>query len=220
MCAKGVNLDMRTSQSYITSHIKNRSDFLMDMEQFANEQHIPIMELVALESLLQFLRLQQPKSILEIGSAIGYSAIRMALTLPNVELTTIEKDETRFQLAVRFLEQAKMTNQIQLLHGDALEVDLHHLKLDQYDALFIDAAKGQYQRFFDMYSPLVPSGGVIYCDNMLMHGFTEIDLNEVPRRKRTMVRNLQQFTKWLMTHEQYETTFLPIGDGITISIKR
>ena len=164
--------------------------------------------------------MQQPKSILEIGSAIGYSAIRMALALPEAVITTIEKDESRFQLASTYIKQAELTERIQLLHGDALEIDNNHFKLGQYDALFIDAAKGQYQRFFDKYSPLVPSGGVIYCDNMLMHGFTEIDIQDVPRRKRTMVRNLQQFTTWLMNHEEYETSFLPIGDGITISIKR
>ncbi|WP_342543434.1 O-methyltransferase [Paenisporosarcina sp. FSL H8-0542] len=211
---------MKTSQSYITSHIKQRPVLLSNMEQFAKEQHIPIMEIVAIESLLQFLRLQQPKSILEIGSAIGYSAIRMALALPETVMTTIEKDEGRFQLASTYIKQAELTERIQLLHGDALEIDINHFKLGQYDALFIDAAKGQYQRFFDKYSPLVPSGGVIYCDNMLMHGFTEIDIQDVPRRKRTMVRNLQQFTTWLMNHEEYETSFLPIGDGITISIKR
>ena len=213
-------MDMTTTHSYITSYIKKRSDFLSTMEQFAKEQHIPIMELVAIESLLQFLRMQQPKSILEVGSAIGYSAIRMAFTLPDAVLTTIEKDERRCQLAAGYLEQAELTSRIQLLHGDALEIDIDSFLQTTYDALFIDAAKGQYQRFFDKFSPLVPSGGVIYCDNMLMHGFTEIDIQEVPRRKRTMVRNLQQFTKWLMNHEQYETTFLPIGDGITISIKR
>ncbi|MGB2994069.1 MAG: O-methyltransferase [Paenisporosarcina sp.] len=211
---------MTTSHSYITTYIKKRSDFLSNMEQFAKEHHIPIMELVAIESLLQFLRMQQPKSILEIGSAIGYSAIRMAFTLPESVITTIEKDEGRFQLASSYVEQAALTSRIQLLHGDALEIDIHSFSQSHYDALFIDAAKGQYQRFFDKYSPLVPSGGVIYCDNMLMHGFTEIDIKEVPRRKRTMVRNLQHFTKWLMNHEEYETTFLPIGDGITISIKR
>ena len=213
-------MDMTTSHSYITTFIKKRSDLLSTMEQFAKEHHIPIMELVAIESLLQFLRMQQPKSILEVGSAIGYSAIRMAYTLPEAVITTIEKDESRFQLASDYLEQAELTSRIQLLHGDALEIDVDSFSKTNYDALFIDAAKGQYQRFFEKYSPLVPSGGVIYCDNMLMHGFTEIDIQEVPRRKRTMVRNLQHFTKWLMNHEEYETTFLPIGDGITISIKR
>lgn len=211
---------MKSSQSYITSHIKKRPFFLSNMEEFAKEHHIPIMEIVAIESLLQFLRLQRPKSILEIGSAIGYSAIRMAVALPDAVITTIEKDEGRFQLASTYVEQAELADRIQLLQGDALEINPDNFKLSHYDALFIDAAKGQYQRFFDKYSPLVPSGGVIYCDNMLMHGFTEIDLQEVPRRKRTMVRNLQQFTAWLMNHEEYETTFLPIGDGITISIKR
>jgi len=211
---------MRTSESYIASHIKDRSGFLAGIEEFAKEQHIPIMEIVAIESLLQFLRLQKPESILEIGSAIGYSAIRMALALPESYLTTIERDEARFNKACEYLQQAELMHRVQILLGDALEVDNESFARKHYDALFIDAAKGQYQRFFDKYSPLVPSGGVIYCDNMLMHGFTEIDLKEVPRRKRTMVRNLQQFTSFLMNHNQYETTFLPIGDGITISIKR
>ncbi|WP_019415523.1 O-methyltransferase [Paenisporosarcina sp. TG20] len=211
---------MNSSQSYITSHIKSRSEFLSNMEKFAMEQHIPIMGIVGIEALLQFLRLQQPKSILEIGSAIGYSAIRMAFTLPESMVTTIERDDARVLLAANYLEQAEMSDRIQIVHGDALEIDFTTFTHQHYDALFIDAAKGQYQRFFDKYSPLVPSGGVIYCDNMLMHGFTEMDAQDVPRRKRTMVRNLQQFTKWLMSHDEYETTFLPIGDGITISIKR
>ena len=211
---------MTASHSYIASYINSRPELLASMEKYAEENHIPIMEIVAIESLLQFLRLQQPKSILEIGSAIGYSAIRMAAALPEVKLATIERDEDRFHLACSFIKQAEMDDRIQILNGDALDVEIDALELSQYDALFIDAAKGQYQRFFDKYSPLVPSGGVIYCDNMLMHGFTEIALEEVPRRKRTMVRNLQQFTAWLMNHEQFDTTFLPIGDGITISIKR
>jgi len=208
------------AQSYIASHIQDRPELLSTMEQFAKENHVPIMELVAIESLLQFLRLQQPKSILEIGSAIGYSAIRMALTLPEAVLTTIEKDEGRFAIARDYLKQSGLTDRVEIVHGDALEVDIQSFAHSRYDALFIDAAKGQYHRFFDKYSPLVPSGGVIYCDNMLMHGFMEIDIKEVPRRKRTMVRNLREFTAWLMNHEEYVTTFLPIGDGITISIKR
>ncbi len=211
---------MRTTDSYIESHIINRSPQLMEMEEFARINHIPIMELVSIESFLQLLRLQNPDSILEIGSAIGYSAIRMATALPNTKITTIEKDENRAELARTYIEKNELSNRIQLLAGDALEIDLYSLSSTKYQAIFIDAAKGQYQRFFDKFSPLVPSGGVIYCDNMLMRGFTEIELSDVPRRKRTMVRNLQSFTKWLMNHEDYITTFLPIGDGITISIKR
>jgi predicted O-methyltransferase YrrM len=192
----------------------------MEMEDFARINHIPIMELVSIESFLQLLRLQNPKSILEIGSAIGYSAIRMAMAIPIAKITTIEKDVKRAELASAYIEKNELTHRIQLIEGDALGIELYELELPTYEAIFIDAAKGQYQRFFDKYSPLLPSGGVIYCDNMLMRGFTEIELTDVPRRKRTMVRNLQAFTKWLMNHDDYITSFLPIGDGITISIKR
>ena len=154
------------------------------------------------------------------ATAIGYSTIRMASTIPEAFITTIEKEENRALLAKNYIHLAGLEERIQVIQGDALEINLNELQKQSYDALFIDAAKGQYQRFFDMYSPLVPTGGVVYCDNMLMRGFTEVSLTEVPRRKRTMVRNLQAFTKWLMNHEDYDTTFLPIGDGITISIKR
>lgn len=211
---------MSTTESYIAAHINKRSNLLMEMEEFAKVQHIPIMELVPMESLLQLLRLHKPTSILEIGSAIGYSTIRMASAIPDAFITTIEKDENRALLAKNYIQLADLEARIQVIQGDALEINLSELQKQSYDTLFIDAAKGQYQRFFDMYSPLVPTGGVVYCDNMLMRGFTEVSLNEVPRRKRTMVRNLQAFTKWLMNHQDYDTTFLPIGDGITISIKR
>ncbi|MDX1702268.1 MAG: O-methyltransferase, partial [Melioribacteraceae bacterium] len=202
---------MRTTDSYIESHIKTRSSHLMEMEEFARINHIPIMELVSIEAFLQLLRLQKPDSILEIGSAIGYSAIRMASALPQAKITTIEKDENRAELARTYIEKNQLTTRIQLITGDALDIELLELASSQFQAIFIDAAKGQYQRFFEKFSPLLPSGGVIYCDNMLMRGFTEIELNDVPRRKRTMVRNLQTFTTWLMNHEEYITTFLPIG---------
>jgi predicted O-methyltransferase YrrM len=90
----------------------------------------------------------------------------------------------------------------------------------RFDAIFIDAAKGQYKKFFEKYAPFLNDGGVIYCDNLLLNGLSELPMTEVPRRKRTMVRNQHQFTEWLLNHPDYDTAFLPVGDGMLISIKR
>lgn len=209
---------MDISKNFLESFIKPRNEILLEMEQYAHEHFVPIMQLDAIEVLLQMLRLQNPKTILEIGSAIGYSALRMAEALPDSKIVTIERDESRAQLAKVFISKANKSQQITLITGDALEVELN--PNDKYEALFIDAAKGQYLKFFEKYSPLVPSGGAIYIDNMYLHGLSDLPIEQVPRRKRTMVRNLRKFTDWIMNHPDYTSTFFPVGDGLLICIKR
>lgn len=208
---------MEFSEEYIETFIPSRNDLLQKMEQFAKENHIPIMKLDAIEVLLQLLRIQKPKRILEIGTAIGYSAIRMAEALPNAQIITIERDTKRLELAKNFIEQSNTASRITLIEGDALEVEVSPTTVD---AVFIDAAKGQNKRFFEKYSPLVPQGGIIYIDNMYMHGLSNLELTEVPKRKRTMIRNLKEFTSWISNHPDYVTTFVPVGDGLFICLKR
>lgn len=210
---------MEFSDAYIESFIHPRNDLLLEMESYAKEHHVPIMQLPAIDVLNQILRIQNPSKILEIGTAIGYSAIRMALTLPKSEIVTIERDAERVVLARNFIARSEVANQITVIEGDALEVEDNQLD-STFDAVFIDAAKGQYMRFFEKYSPLVPSGGILYIDNMYMHGLSDLSLEEVPRRKRTMIRNLKNFSDWIMSHDQYDSTFLPVGDGLLICKKR
>lgn len=210
---------MQLSDAYIQSFIQPRNDLLMEMEQYAQEHHVPIMQLAAIDVLNQLLRLQKPKSILEIGTAIGYSAMRMAEALPYCQIVTIERDAERVHMAKSFISRSDVTNRITVIEGDALEVDVEAIQ-STFDAVFIDAAKGQYQRFFEKYAPLVPSGGVLYIDNMYMHGLSDLDLKEVPKRKRTMIRNLKNFTDWIMQHPDYDSAFLPVGDGLLLCLKR
>lgn len=209
---------MEFSNAYIESFIHPRSDLLIEMESFADANHIPIMQLSAIEVLNQMLRIQKPSNILEIGTAIGYSAIRMALTLPDCNIVTIERDVERVALAKDFISRSEVANRITVIEGDALEVDVD--ENTTFDAVFIDAAKGQYMRFFEKFSALVPSGGVLYIDNMYMHGLSDLKLEEVPRRKRTMIRNLKNFSEWIMNHDEYDSTFFPVGDGLLICLKR
>ncbi len=210
---------MAISDAYTQSFIQPRSALLMEMEQFAKENYVPIMQLPAIEILLQLLRIQNPKTILEIGSAICYSAIRMAETLPQAKIVTIERDETRIEQAKQFLSRSTVKENIVLLEGDALEVDVES-NYPSFDAVFIDAAKGQYKKFFEKYSPLVKKGGILYIDNMYMHGLSNLDIKEVPKRKRTMIRNLHQFAEWIIENPDYQSSFFPVGDGLLICIKR
>ena len=209
---------MGVSDTYVENFLLPREELLVEMEQYAQAHHVPIMQLSGIEALSQILRIQNPKAILEIGTAIGYSAIRMAKALPNTSIVTIERDTNRVEVAKQFIARSNVESQITVIEGDALEVEID--KNSTFDAVFIDAAKGQYMKFFEKYSPLVPSGGVLYIDNMYMHGLSDLDIKEVPRRKRTMIRNLKQFSDWIMQHPDYTSAFFPIGDGLLICLKR
>lgn len=189
------------------------------IQAYAAENHVPIMEDQGIRELVELLKVQQPQKILEIGAAIGFSAIKIAEALPVCQIDTVERDESRYQKAVEFIAQSGFGDRIRIFHADALELSLAVLK-KQYDAIFIDAAKGQYERFFDKYEELLPTGGIIYCDNMDMHGLSDLPLSEVPRRKRTMIRNLAAFKEHMLNHPHYDTELLSSGDGIMICRKK
>lgn len=206
--------------TYIGRFEHPKDPLIIEMEQYAAEQRVPIMDDTGLYTLIGLLQIQQPKRILEIGSAIGYSAIRLAQAFPDSVIHTIERDTERYQKAVENIERSGLGDRITILHDDALKLDERTLPQESFDALFIDAAKGQYRKFFDKYSPLVGSTGVIYCDNMFMHGMVLLEDADIPKRNRTMIRNLQQFTAWAMQNIEYETSLVPIGDGILIAVKK
>lgn len=204
---------------YIDQLIPERSEFFQGMEKYAEENNVPIMESTGIETLLQLLRIQQPKSILEVGAAIGYSALRMADALPSTRIVTIERDEERYTRAYAYINEAQKNEQIQLIYGDALEVEDKVSPLAPYDVIFIDAAKGQYQRFFDIYSKYLSNNGIIITDNVLFKGLV-CEANIENRRVRSLVRKINDYNKWIMSHPEYHTVILPVGDGVAISKKR
>lgn len=206
-------------QKYLEEMMIDRPPLLMRMEAYAKEHGVPIMELIGIETLLQILRIQQPASILEVGTAIGYSALRMAYALPACKIVTIERDEERYTLAEQFILEANKEAQIQVLKGDALELEEDIKNLGPFDAIFIDAAKGQYQRFFEMYEQYLNKGGMIIIDNVLFKGLVyEQEIEN--KRIRQLVKKINAFNQWLMTNERYDTVILPVGDGVAISMKR
>lgn len=206
-------------QLYINELIQDRPEILAEMEQYAQEFEVPIMELTGIETMLQLLRIQQPKSILEVGTAIGYSALRMAFTLPTTKIVTIERDAERLEKAKEFVKRAEKQSQIVLISGDALEVEAEIKEYAPYDTIFIDAAKAQYRRFFDMYSKYLSDTGIIITDNVLFKGMVA-EGNIENRNIRALVRKIKDFNSWLMRHPDYDTVIIPVGDGLAISKKR
>ncbi|MFZ3588263.1 O-methyltransferase [Bacillus sp. DJP31] len=202
-------------QDYLHSLIPEREPLIMEMENYAKEHSVPIMELIGIEALLQLLRLIQPVSILEIGTAIGYSSIRMVKAIPNVKVVTIERDEERYQKALYYIERANIKDQVEVILGDALEVNLQQ----SFDVIFIDAAKGQYTKFFEKFEPLLQKNGVVISDNVLFKGLVAVNTSDNKRTK-NLVKRIQGYNDWLMQNTSYDTTILPIGDGIAISKQR
>lgn len=209
--------------THIDLEIKDRTPLLLEMEAYASENMVPIMELDGMETLLKFMELHQPKKVLEIGTAIGYSALRMIDRLPEVEITTIERIPERYEDAKKYIGMAGKTSQVTLIEGDALEVEDQVAANAPYDALFIDAAKGQYKNFFEMYEKYVNPGGVIFSDNVLYKGLVEKekeDLVDQSRRAKQLIRKIQNYNFWLSENENYETVILRVGDGLAVSVKR
>ena len=136
----------------------------------------------------------------------------------DIHVTTMERDPEMIDQAKRNITSNQFTNQVELIEGDALE-QFDKVKSQTFDMLFIDAAKAQSKKFFELYTPLLKKGGIVVTDNVLYHGFvSNIDIVR-SRNVRQMVKKVQQFNEWLMQNEQYTTNFLNMDDGLAISIK-
>lgn len=208
-------------EKYLQSLIQERTGLLKEMEEYAEVEHVPIMEPEGIATLLQFLRIQRPQAILELGTAIGYSAIRMAETLPDARIVTIERIEKRIETAQANFAKSGFGQRITLIESDALEAFDYVKEHGPFDLIFVDAAKGQYRRFFELYEPLLSKDGIIITDNVLFKGLVAEDLADItPRRKRGLIKRIQNFNQWLLSHPNYDTVILPIGDGIAISKHR
>ncbi|RDI44084.1 O-methyltransferase [Falsibacillus pallidus] len=204
---------------YIESMIPDRTDLFQEMERFAEANNVPIMELAGIEALLQILRIQKPKRILEIGTAIGYSALRMAHALPEASIVTIERDPERFQAAKEYITRIGYSDRVIVLEGDALDLAACTNTMGPFDAIFIDAAKGQYTKFFEMYSEQLADAGCVYTDNVLFKGLVaEKEIEN--KRIRNLVAKIKRYNEWLMTHPDYLTSIMPVGDGLAVSIRR
>jgi len=206
-------------QAYLESLIPPRSGIFAEMEAFAKENNVPIMEPLGMELLLQILRIHQPSKILEIGTAIGYSTLRMAFALPGTRIVSVERDMERYTEAEKNIEKAGVADRIQIIHGDALETVEEASSQGPFDAIFIDAAKGQYRKFFSLYSPFLRDGGIMVSDNVLFKGLVYEEEIENKRLSK-LAGKINGYNQWLISQKDYVTTIIPAGDGIAISLKR
>ncbi|MCJ7841791.1 O-methyltransferase [Lederbergia sp. NSJ-179] len=206
-------------KAYLTSLIPDRQTIFHEMEQYAKDQHVPIMELTGIEVMLHNMKIQQPKRILEIGTAIGYSALRMAKALPDCQIVTVEIDESKVEQARFYIRRAGVEERITIIHGNALDVVESVRTLGSFDAIFIDAAKGQYKKFFELYSDLLAPRGCVYVDNVLFRGLVADPASNENKRLAKIAEKLDDFNRWLMNHKDFETVIIPVGDGLAVSRK-
>lgn len=211
-------VDERTV-SFINSFDRGNPPFLNELEKYSKENNVPIIR-KEMQSLLRFLlALNRPKSILEVGTAVGFSALLMKEYAPvSCRITTIEKYEKRIPAAKENFKKAGMEKEITLLEGDAAQI-LKELN-GSYDFIFMDAAKGQYIRFLPDIIRLMPEGGLLVSDNVLQDGDIIESRYAVERRNRTIHSRMREYLYELTHNDVLETTILPVGDGATVSVKR
>lgn len=184
------------------------------MKEYAKENNVPIMLDDGINFLTTFIIKHQIKNVLEIGTAIGYSAIMMALSSPNVKITSIERDHERYLEAVKNIKKFDLEDRITLIYNDAELVELK----DQYDLIFIDAAKGKNRAFFEKFSKNLIKEGYIVTDNINFHGYVNKDESEIKTRNlRGLVRRIKEYITFLKNNSEFHTDFYEVGDGITVS---
>ena len=181
--------------------------------EYAANHRVPILHPESVVALLTIVQSLAPKRVLEVGTAIGYSAMQLASVDPSIHVTTLERDPAMVDVANKFIAKHGFSNQIDVVHIDAAQFT----PTEMVDLIFIDAGKAQYQVMFERFSPFLNDDGIIVCDNYYLHGLTSAN---APKNKRTIARKLEAFKEFLRTHEEFETSILDVGDGLSVSKKR
>lgn len=186
---------------------------IKELETYAKEHKVPIMLPNGIDYLCNYIKENNIKNILEIGSAIGYSAIRMALISDDIYITTIERDEERYKEALKNIKKFNLEKRIQVIFGDALETEI----TGKFDLIFIDASKGHSIDFFNRYEPNLTKDGTIITDNLSFHGLVEDETLAITKNQKGLVRKIKNFIEFLDNNEKFTTTYINIGDKISIT---
>ena len=191
-------------------------NIIKQIKDYAELNNVPIMMDESINFIMKYIKDNNIKNILEIGTAIGYSAIMMSSVDSDIFITTIERDEKRYLEALKNIKKLKLEDRIQLIYHDALDVKLE----DTYDLILIDAAKAQNQKFFQKFEKNLAPRGTIITDNMQFHGLVEQENKDIKSRNlRQLVRKVKDYKTFLEKNIRYETKFYNIGDGLAISRK-
>lgn len=216
--SKNANHNMRRPvvKEEIVSFMRERqapvTDALKELEEFARRENIPIIPHETVAFFRLFLQTMQPKSILEIGTAIGFSALLMAEQVPDARITTIDRNEEMIGFAKENFARFDQRNQITLLEGDAVDL-LDHIE-QRFDLIFMDSAKSKYIVFLPEVLKRLEVGGVVILDDIFQGGDVARDIMEVRRGQRTIYRGLQRLFDATLDHPGLTASLIPLGDGI------
>ena len=191
----------------------NTIDLIKEMKEYAEDNNVPIITDEGIDYIRNYIKENNIKRILEVGAAIGYSSILMALTDEEITITTIERDEKRYLEAVKNIKKFHLQERITLLYKDAFDVELD----EEFDLVFIDAAKAQNTKFFEKFSKNLAKQGTIITDNMNFHGLVEDESKIESRNLRALIRKVKAYHEFLENNKDYKTEFLNIGDGLAVS---
>ena len=192
-------------------------ELIIEMENYAKEKNVPIIEKDSIAFIMKYIKANEVKNILEIGSAIGYSSILMASSSQSVKVTTIERDNTMYMECLKNVKKAGLEKKINVVFQDALEVNLSDVS---YDLIFIDAAKGQYTKFFEKFKYFLAPGGVIITDNLKFHGYVGKSETIESKNLKSLVEKIESYIEFLKENEEFETRFYDLGDGISVSFRK
>jgi predicted O-methyltransferase YrrM len=202
--------------SYLSSLRNENDSLILEMEAFAKEARIPILDWLSAELLVTLIVSQKPKRVLEIGTAIGYSTIKIAQNLSKRgTIHTIEKSRDNILLANENFQKSGLIEKIRLYEGDALSVMPQLNK--KYDFIFLDADKEDYENLLDYSIMLLNKRGILFVDNLLWHGHTAAQ--RVPPSHKKSTEQIRKFNKKFMQHPKLKSTILSVGDGIGLGVR-
>lgn len=205
-------------EQYLRELIPSNTGILEDLERFALENRVPIVQKETAKFLELMITMNRPKKILELGTAIGYSSILMNLTLGgSCEITTIERDEKMIELANANIKKYGLQNKINILQGDCLEI-LENL-VDEYDMIFMDAGKAHYNHFLPHCLRLLKKQGVLIADNVLFRGMVA-SKELATRRKVTIIKRMKSYLELVSNNDELITSVIPMGDGISVTVRK
>lgn len=208
------------NNEYLKNLLPEKTIWENELITFAENHKVPIIEPVSMKFITNLIKLTEPINILEIGTAIGYSGLSMHHALPEAIITTLERDEEMINRAKTNFANYSLNDNINLIAGDALDTLPKLIEQQkEFDFIFIDAAKGQYKKFFEYAMKLQSQKAVILTDNVLFHGYVSGKLTD-HKRFQKLGKKINDYNVWLLENENYETSIIPVGDGIAFSIKK
>lgn len=211
------NIFFPAQKRYLESFKKNDDKLIMEMENFAVENNIPILDWHAADLMEKLIKMHRPERVLEIGTAIGYTTIRIAKCLGKRSVIhSIEKSEDNISIAKENFEKSGLGKKIKLIEGDALNIMPQLGK--KYDFIFLDADKEDYKRLFDYSMILLRKCGVIVIDNLLWHGYSAS--SRVPAKYSKSTKHIRDFNKLFILQQNLDSMIIPIGDGLGLGIKK